>query len=158
VEKRIRMINKTVPIKRTTNSEVAMDYILGIQAFSVDRIMDMDAAFLSDVADVQHDTSITSVGIHVDGEVYQKAFDEWIAWLLMERGADIFRTKGILAVKGMAETYVFHSIHMIFEGFPQKAWQPGEKRECKMVFIGKNLNREELTAGFMKCMVAEQSD
>jgi len=158
VEKRISMINQAVPIQRTTNSEVPMDYILGIQAFSLDRIMDIDNAFLSDVADAQHDESVTSVGIHVNGEVYQKTFNEWIALLLMERGADIFRTKGILAVKGMAEKYVSHSIHMIFEGSPQKAWQPGEKRECKIVFIGKNLNREELTTGFMKCMVAEQSD
>jgi len=154
VEKRIRMINQTVPIRRTINSEVPMDYILGIQAFSLDRIMEMDDAFLSGSSQEQHDKRVSSVGVHVDGEVHHDKFKEWIAWLLTERGEDIFRTKGILAVKGMAEKYVSHSIHMIFEGSPQKAWQPGEKRECKIVFIGRNLNREELTTGFMKCMVS----
>merc|ERR1719440_1588050 len=39
VENRIRAINKTVPIKRTTNSEVNMDFILGIQGFSLDKII-----------------------------------------------------------------------------------------------------------------------
>jgi G3E family GTPase len=155
VEKRIRMINQTVPIKRTTNSEVPMDYVLGIQAFSLDRIMEMDDAFLTNFSQAHHDTRVTSVGVHVNGEVDQKKFDEWISKLLMERGEDIFRTKGILAVNGVAEKYVSHSIHMIFEGSTQKAWQPGEKRECKIIFIGRNLNREDLTTGFMNCMVQD---
>merc|ERR1712054_293649 len=35
VEKRIRAINELVPITRTTNSEVSMDFILGIHGFSL---------------------------------------------------------------------------------------------------------------------------
>jgi len=154
VEKRIRMINQTVPIQRTTNSEVSMDYILGIKAFSLDRIIEMDDAFLSGSSHVHHDTRVSSVGVHVNGEVRKHEFTEWMAELLMERGEDIFRTKGILAVEGMSEKYVSHSIHMIFESSRQKAWRPDEKRECKIVFIGRNLNREVLTDGFMKCMVS----
>jgi G3E family GTPase len=154
VEKRIRMINQTVPIKRTINSDVPMDFILGIQAFSVDRIMGMDEGFLSGFSKTQHDSRVSSVGVHVDGEVDQQKFNEWIGLLLTERGEDLFRTKSILAVKGRAEKYVSHSIHMIFQGNHQTAWQPGEKRECKIVFIGRNLNRQELKSGFMKCMVS----
>merc|ERR1712032_628215 len=48
VEKRIRAINATVPIKRTTNSDVDMDFIMGIQGFSLDKIIEMDTAFLDD--------------------------------------------------------------------------------------------------------------
>merc|ERR1711959_634101 len=40
VEKRIRMINKEVPIRRCLQSEVDMDYILGIQAFDLDKILE----------------------------------------------------------------------------------------------------------------------
>jgi G3E family GTPase len=154
VEKRIRMINKTVPIQRTTNSEVNMDYILGIQAFNLDKVMEMNDAFLSEHAEHFHDDRVSSVGIHVKGEVDEEKLNKWIGWLLNEKGVDLFRSKGVLAVKGMNEKYVFQAIHMLFKNSPQKAWQPAEERECKMVFIGKNLNREELTTGFMKCMVA----
>merc|ERR1712054_711531 len=35
VEGRIRAINASVAIKRTTNSEIEMDFILGIRAFSL---------------------------------------------------------------------------------------------------------------------------
>merc|ERR1712032_878253 len=152
VEKRIRAINETVPIKRTTNSDVDMDYILGIHGFSLDKIIDMDDKFLEENQDHQHDSRVTSVGIVVKGEVVQQKLNEWISWLLREKGVDLFRSKGVLAVKGLKEKFVFQAIHMLFANSQQGSWAPGEERRCKMIFIGKNLNREELTSGFMKCV------
>jgi len=82
----------------------------------------------------------------------QQKLNEWISWLLREKGVDLFRSKGVLAVKGMKQKFVFQAIHMLFANSQQGEWQEGEDRVCKMVFIGKNLNREELHSGFMKCM------
>merc|ERR1711934_1143081 len=152
VEKRIRAINGTVPVKRTTNSLVDMDFILGIKGFSLDKIIEMDDAFLDDSHDHQHDSRVSSVGIDVPGEVVQQKLNEWIGWLLKEKGVDLFRSKGVLAVKGMKQKFVFQAIHMLFANSQEGAWNPGEERRCKMVFIGKNLDREELTTGFMQCM------
>merc|ERR1712014_346962 len=111
VEKRIRAINGKVPIKRTTNSEVEMDYILGIRGFSLDKIIEMDDAFLEDSHDHQHDNRVSSIGIDVAGEVVQQKLNQWIGWLLREKGTDLFRSKGVLAVKGMKK-FVFQAIHM----------------------------------------------
>merc|ERR1712014_506982 len=152
VEKRIRAINEKVPIKRTTNSEVEMDYILGIRGFSLDKIIEMDDAFLEDGGEHQHDNRVSSVGIDVPGEVVQQKLNEWISWLLKEKGVDLFRSKGVLAVKGMKQKFVFQAIHMLFANSLEGAWEEGEEKRCKMVFIGKKLNREELTEGFMKCL------
>jgi G3E family GTPase len=152
VERRIRMINKTVPIKRTEHSEVDMDYVMGIKGFSLDKIVAMDDAFLADSHDHQHDARVSSVGIDIPGEVVQQKLNEWIGWLLKEKGVDLFRSKGVLAVKGMKEKFVFQAIHMLFANSQQGAWAADEERRCKMVFIGKNLNREELTEGFKKCL------
>merc|ERR1711972_88772 len=152
VERRLRMINKTVPIKRTENSEVDMDYVMGIRGFSLDKIVAMDDAFLADSHDHQHDARVSSVGIDLPGEVVQQKLNEWIGWLLKEKGVDLFRSKGVLAVKGMKEKFVFQAIHMLFANSNQGCWAEGEERRCKMIFIGKNLSREELTSGFMKCM------
>merc|ERR1712014_87882 len=154
-ETRIRAINAKVPIKRTTNREVEMDFILGIRGFSLDKIIEMDDAFLEDSHDHQHDSRVSSVGIDVPGEVVQQKLNQWISWLLKEKGVDLFRSKGVLAVKGMKEKFVFQAIHMLFANSQEGAWQPDEERRCKMVFIGKNLNREELTSGFMKCLAKE---
>jgi len=152
VEKRIRAINAKVPIKRVTNSEVEMDYILGIRGFSLDKIMEMDDAFLADSHEHSHDSRVSSVGIDVVGEVVQQKLNEWIGWLLKEKGVDLFRSKGVLAVKGMKQKFVFQAIHMLFANSQEGEWLPDEERRCKMVFIGKNLDRNELTDGFMKCM------
>merc|ERR1712176_322722 len=153
VEKRIHMINSTVQIKRSQWSQVDMDYLLGIEAFSLDKILEMDDAFLSDEQDHQHDDRVSSVGFIITGEVDQTKLNEWIGWLLREKGADIFRTKGVLAVKGVKEKYVFQAVHMAFAGSSQKPWEEGETRVCKMTFIGKSLNKEELESGFKKCLV-----
>merc|ERR1712046_109259 len=152
VEKRIRVINAKVPIKQTINSVVDMDFILGIRAFSLDKIIEMDDAFLEDSHDHQHDSRVSSVGIDVVGEVVQQKLNQWISWLLKEKGTDLFRSKGVLAVKGMKEKFVFQAIHMLFANSQEGLWGPDEEKRCKMVFIGKNLDREELTSGFMKCM------
>jgi len=152
VERRIRAINETVPIKRTTNSLIEMDYVLGIHGFSLDKIIEMDDAFLEDGHDHQHDSRVSSVGIDVAGEVIMQKLNEWIGWLLREKGVDLFRSKGVLAVKGMKQKFVFQAIHMLFANSQEGMWEPEEERRCKMIFIGKNLNREELTSGFMECM------
>merc|ERR1712039_435504 len=152
VERRIRMIYSTVPIKRTTNSDVDMDFVMGIKGFSLDKIVAMDDAFLEDSHDHQHDSRVSSIGIDIPGEVVQQKLNDWISWLLREKGVDLFRSKGVLAVKGMKQKFVFQAIHMLFANSQQGSWEDDEERRCKMIFIGKNLNREELTSGFMKCM------
>merc|ERR1712039_1126579 len=152
VERRIREINAKVSIKRTTNSEVEMDYVLGIRGFSLDKIIEMDDAFLEDGHDHQHDSRVSSVGVDVAGEVVQQKLNAWISWLLREKGVDLFRSKGVLAVQGMKQKFVFQAIHMLFANSQEGEWGPDEEKRCKIVFIGKNLNRQELTDGFTKCI------
>merc|ERR1712217_718719 len=132
VEKRIRAINAKVLIKRTTNSEVEMDFILGIHGFSLDKIIEMDDAFLEDSHDHQHDSRVTSVGVDIEGEVVQQKLNEWIGWLLKEKGTDLFRSKGVLAVKGMKQKFVFQAIHMLFANSNQGCWEPDEEKRCKI--------------------------
>merc|ERR1711885_113709 len=112
----------------------------------------MDDAFLTDSNEHTHDSRVSSVGIDVPGEVIQQKLNVWISDLLKEKGVDLFRSKGVLAVKGMRQKFVFQAIHMLFANSQEGSWAEGEERRCKMIFIGKNLNREELTSGFMKCM------
>jgi len=153
VERRIHMINKGVKVRRTVQSKVSMDFVLGIQAFSLDKIVEMDDGFLTDNTDHVHDDRVSSVGIQVAGEVDQARLNEWIGKFLQEKGMDVFRTKGVLAVKGMKEKFVLQAVHMAFAGSPQKTWAEGEERICKLTFIGKNLKRDELEQDFRKCMV-----
>jgi G3E family GTPase len=40
---------------------------------------------------------------------------------------------------------------MIIEGDHQRPWKDGEKRESRLVFIGRELDREKLEASFHAC-------
>lgn len=44
--------------------------------------------------------SVTSVGIVADGSIDMRKLNAWLSGLLQERGPDLFRSKGILAIHG----------------------------------------------------------
>jgi len=50
----------------------------------------------------------------------------------------------------------FLSLEQINFGPAQLPWGKDEKRINKFVFIGKNLDRKELTKGLMECLYIEE--
>jgi G3E family GTPase len=100
-----------------------------------------------------HDQTITSVGITEPGELDMDKMNGWLSVLLREKGTDIYRMKGVLSIQGEDKRFVFQGIHMLFDGKPLTPWGD-EPRSNKMIFIGKNLSREELTASFKACLVS----
>jgi G3E family GTPase len=99
----------------------------------------------------EHDESVTSVGINLPGEVDPKKLNAWLSQLLGSKGTDIFRMKGILAIKGQPDRFVFQGVHMLFDGRGERPWGK-EKRSNNLVFIGRKLNRAELNQGFAACL------
>lgn len=69
------------------------------------------------------------------------------AGLLAERGTDIFRSKGVLAIAGMDQEYVFQGVHMLMDGDTGRPWGDRD-RVNRLVFIGRNLDRAALETGF----------
>jgi len=51
--------------------------------------------------------------------------------------------KGVLAVRGMPQRFVFQGVHMAFDGSQGSPWRPDEKKISKLVFIGINLSKEK---------------
>lgn len=100
----------------------------------------------------QHDESVSSVGIEEKRDVDPKKLNNWLGELLQNKGADIFRMKGILNLKGSANRFVFQGVHMTFEGKSDRPWKDETERKSQLVFIGRNLDREALNAGFRRCL------
>jgi hypothetical protein len=44
---------------------------------------------------------------------------------------------------------------MLFGASMGDAWAEGEERECRFVFIGRDLDRKELLEGFNACLVTK---
>jgi G3E family GTPase len=102
--------------------------------------------------DHEHDEEVTSVGITTPGDLDIKKFNKWLGNLLMTKGPDLFRMKGVLSIKGTAERYVFQGVHMLFDGKTDRPWG-NEARHNSLIFIGRNLDRAALNEGFRSCLV-----
>jgi G3E family GTPase len=101
--------------------------------------------------DHEHDDTVTSVGINESGDLDREKFQKWLSQLLMNQGPDIFRSKGILSIKGSSKRFVFQGVHMLFDCEEDRPWD-GEARHNSLIFIGRKLNREQLTEGFRACL------
>ena len=145
-------MNPLAPIIRTQHGKVNLDAILDVGAFSLDRVLADDPEFLDPEAEHQHDLTVTSVGIEVDGDLDLDRLNDWLGNLLQTKGTDIFRSKGILSVAGMEARYVFQAVHMLIDGQPNGTWGDDVRRN-RLVFIGRNLDRESLEASFRSCLV-----
>ena len=151
----IKKINSAAPIFKATNADINLKEVLDIGAFDLQKVLETDPAFLIDT-DHLHDSSISSVGIEISGDLDIEKLNKWLGKLLGEKGTDIFRSKGILSIDGSDERYCFHAVHMLFSGEFTTSWGDGE-RVNRMVFIGRDLDRKELTDGFKKCIVSARS-
>jgi G3E family GTPase len=102
--------------------------------------------------DHEHDEEVSSVGITVPGDLDKRKFNQWMSTLLQTQGTDIFRMKGVLSLKGETDRFVFQGVHMLFDGRPDRPWKNAE-RHNQLIFIGRNLDRNQLNEGFRSCLV-----
>ncbi|MDA3630850.1 GTP-binding protein [Saccharopolyspora sp. WRP15-2] len=151
VQRRIHGINSGVRILPAQHANVDLGDVLGVRAFDLDKILADEPEFLDDT-EHQHDLTVTSVGIDIDGVVDVEKLNEWLGVLLGERGTDLFRSKGILNLAGTDQRYVFQGVHMLHDGELGAPWREGESRRNRMVFIGRNLDREQLEREFRACL------
>jgi G3E family GTPase len=98
----------------------------------------------------EHDEEVTSVGLSFVGDLNPERLNRWLQTLLAEKGVDIFRMKGVLAIAGEPRRFVFQGVHMLFDGRPDKPWG-ASPRENRLVFIGRHLDRAELHTGLAAC-------
>ena len=152
LESKIKAMNGMAKIYRTQNSELSMDALLGVQAFDLDRALEIDPEFLNEDAH-EHDETVKSFAIVESGELDGQKLNDWLSNLLQTKGVDIFRMKGILNIAGEEDRFVFQGVHMLFDGKPDRPWKKEETRKNELVFIGRNLDEAELREEFKQCLV-----
>ena len=211
VEARIRGINPYAKIHRAVKCNVPLDAVLGRNAFDLDRILEIEPAFLKaedhdhhhhdhghhhehgeecgpdcghdhhdhhahhdhhghdhhehgedcgpdcghDHGGLKtiHDEEIQSISMKIEGDVNPDLFMPWINKIVQDMGPEILRSKGILSFPNEPKRFVFQGVHMILDGDLQGEWKPNQKRESRIVFIGRRLKQDELRRGFMACAI-----
>ena len=153
VEDRIRKINPYAKIIRTERCDANLDEVIGLNAFSLDRVLEVEPDFLTSDHDHEHDDDVKSISLASDVPLDFEKFQTWFGELLQTRGQDILRSKGILDFKGEDARYVFQGVHMLMDGAPMGAW-PNGARHSRIVFIGRDLDSMGLEDGFVACRAA----
>jgi G3E family GTPase len=175
VEARIRGINPYAKLHRTQRSKIALDAVLGQNAFDLDRILDIEPQFLEAADDHDHDhhhhdhdghhhdhhhgglkhyhdEEMQSLSLKTDKPLSPDKFFPWMQDLVAKDGPSILRCKGILSFKDDPQRFVLQGVHMILDGDHQRPWKPDEKRESRLVFIGRELPEEKIRTGFESCV------
>jgi G3E family GTPase len=176
LEARIRGLNPYATLHRTQRAQVDIDAVLGRNAFDLDRILSIEPSFLEadehdhghddhhhdhDHSDGHyhhgglkhyHDEEMQSISLKTDRPLNPDKFFPWIQDLVATEGKDILRCKGILSFKDDPVRFVFQGVHMILDGDHQRPWGKDEKRESRIIFIGRNLPDEKIRQGFEACI------
>lgn len=151
VEARIRKINPTATIKRSTRCDVPLDHVLNRGAFDLERVLEIEPDFLDEEHDHEHDDHVTSFSLVAEQPLDPRKFLPWVQMITQRFGMDILRMKGILSFKDDDDRFVVQAVHMLLEGDHQRPWKDNEPRVSRLVFIGRNLPKEVIEDGFMKC-------
>ena len=180
VEARIRGINPYAKLHKTERAKVPLDAVLGRKAFDLDRILELEPDFLGvddhdhdhhhdhahghDHSEEEghahrqgglkhyHDQEMQSIALQTDKPLDPDKFFPWVQDLVQKEGPNILRCKGILAFKDDEERFVFQGVHMILDGDHQRPWKADEKRDSRIVFIGRNLPGKLISEGFASCV------
>jgi G3E family GTPase len=150
-ERRIQRINPYARVQRTHRCDIELDHVLARGAFDLNRILELEPAFLSDTAHA-HDDEIISCSLSTARPVDTNRFMPWIRTLIARDGRNILRSKGILSLSGDDHRFVFQGVHMLLDGDRQRPWLSGEPRTSRIVFIGRGLDENALRAGFESCL------
>ena len=157
IEERIKKINPTAQIFRCEQSKVEPKNLIGINAFKLEKTLEMDPEFLNTEGEHEHDPRVSSTSTKFEGFLNVKKLNMWISEIIKDMGANLFRYKGVLSVAGMANKFVFQGVGMLFSGgFVDAEWGSDEKRECRFVFIGRDLDKQALLDGFNACKCSEE--
>jgi G3E family GTPase len=180
VEARIRGINPYAKVHKAEHAKVPLDAVLSRNAFDLDRILDLEPEFLGSENDDHHhrdhehgdhghdhahdhahahggmkhyhDEEMQSISLRTDRPLDPDKFFPWVQDLVQKEGPNILRCKGILAFKDDDNRFVFQGVHMILDGDHQRPWKTDEKRESRIVFIGRNLPGKMINEGFESCI------
>src|SRR5690349_16424697 len=167
IEARIRGINPYAKLHRTQRAQIPLNEILERNAFDLDRILDIEPTFLEGKDHDHdhdhhhhghdhdhhhdhgqhhhgglkhyHDEEMQSISLKTDKPLDADKFFPWVEDLVQKEGPNILRSKGILSFKDEDRRFVFQGVHMILDGDHQRPWKEDEKRQSRIVFIGRNL-------------------
>lgn len=162
----LRWINGHARYFVTAHGRAPAEELLALRGFDLDRIErgvegcerggGTGAASTSEehAAEPDKKHEIGTVAITVHGALDADRFRVWIEDFVVARAADLFRSKGVVALHRMPERLLFQGVHGNFSASRGRPWGT-EARTSRLVFIGRNLDRTAIERAIASCRATE---
>lgn len=136
IKQRLRSITPIATVYETDHSSVDIARILE-QNFEQDFVQKLtDASHHHD-----HDDDIQSFVLENDQPLDLDRVTTWIGEFILLNSQDLLRYKGLLAIEGMDERFIFQGVHEHFENRKDRPWGD-DARISQVVVIGRNLDEQ----------------
>lgn len=135
------------------HAEVPLDQLLNLGGFELTESMSLakpDGERL--VCGEGDGQAVTSVSLEIPGKLDENRFQIWLQMLLIVEGMDVYRAKGILDLPESDSPALFQSVYQMYESRPGSGWK-GKEPMNRVVFIGRHLDADRLSAGFQTCLL-----
>lgn len=153
LSKRLKEINPRAAHQKVDFGKTDIKEVLDIRGFNLNAILDIDPDFLTNDHH-DHDDEIKSFVWKDARPLDMEKIETFLGLMVQNYGNDMLRYKGVLNIQGEPRRMIFQGVHMLMGGTPGKPWEPAEKRESTMVFIGRRLPRKVLVEGLTYCAQA----
>ncbi|MBD9363502.1 CobW family GTP-binding protein [Methylomonas fluvii] len=152
LETRLRVMNPRAPIKHVHFGQTELGDILDIDGFNLDDILKIEPDFLEEVSH-EHEDDISSMVYRTDHALDAARILAFLNIMIRDYGNDLLRYKGILNIAGCEQKVIYQGVHMLMTETFGNPWQADEARESSMVFIGRNLPKEDILEALASCRV-----
>ncbi|HEY4373952.1 MAG TPA: GTP-binding protein [Burkholderiales bacterium] len=153
LKERLLQMNPRAPMKAVHFGNTPIEDILDIRGFNLNAILEIDPEFL-DSDEHEHSDGVRSFVYKTEKPFDPVKLEEFLSAMIQVYSKDMMRYKGVLNMAGQDRRVVFQGVHMMMGGDLSKPWGSGEKRESKMVFIGRNLPQDVFVKGLELCTVS----
>jgi G3E family GTPase len=169
---RLKHMNPRAPQRKVHFGEVPIADVFDLRGFNLNAKLEIDPEFL-DAEDAHahhghdhehgehcdhphhhhHDDDVKSFVFRADKAFNPAKLEDFLGAIVQVYGPKMLRYKGVLYMKGSDKKVIFQGVHQLMGSDLGPKWQPGEKKQSKMVFIGIDLPRDILLQGLEQCLV-----
>lgn len=161
----LRRINGHARYFVTAHGRAPAEELLALRGFDLDRlehgIEGCDrgpqagaSASSRSASDGRAKHEIATVAVTLHGALDAERFRAWIEDFVVEHAADLFRSKGVVALRGMPERLLFQGVHGSFNASRGRPWGP-DTRTSRLVFIGRDLDRRAIEHAIEACRATD---
>lgn len=154
IEAAIRTVNEDGRILRSQGAAVDLPLLLGVGAFDPDRLLRAEEQHPCTGPHCTHHTHAHLVGISSLSFQSERPFDfDRLHAFLGALPVTVYRGKGILSCAQLpGQALIVHQVGDRFDFEPGPTWQTHQP-DSRIVFIGRDLDREGLLAGLESCLL-----